>query len=170
MDKLNQLIQKFEQDESWNTENLDGTHRFDNELQWLARTVREYAEYFKLSVDDVVEIMEKNRTYSWPNYYQPSNFPSVSSFGELAGVFRTYEEFQEYTKQHWKGFRCPVCGSIGDHPQECVHRIRQDGQCDWCAYGLFQSGTKVMVLESGFKAIPIFEPVPLEKKEESEER
>lgn len=57
------------------------------------------------------------------------------------------------------GFRCPACGTIGDHPQECMHRIKKDGKCDWCSYGFFQTSKKIIILEDGFKAIPIFEPV-----------
>lgn len=161
MSKLDELIEKFKKDENWNTKNRDGSYRFEKEIEWIGKMINEYAEFFKMPVDDVVEIMEKNRTYSWPNYYQKANFPDVSDFEELVGVYKTFEEFHEYAKQHWKGFKCPICGTIGWHAQECVHRIKKDGKCDWCSYGLFKSSTRVVILENGFEAIPIFEPVPL---------
>lgn len=162
MSKLDELLEGFRSDKGWNTENRDGSHRFDKEIEWIGQMINEYAEYFKMPVDEVVEIMEKKRTYSWSNYYKKANFPDVSSFGELVGVYKTFEEFQEYAERHWKGFKCPSCGNIGGHAQECVHRIEKDGKCDWCSYGFFQSGTRVIILENGFETIPIFEPVPLD--------
>lgn len=96
MSKLDELLEGFRSDKGWNTENRDGSHRFDKEIEWIGQMINEYAEYFKMPVDEVVEIMEKKRTYSWPNYYQKANFPDVSSFGELVGVYKTFEEFQEY--------------------------------------------------------------------------
>lgn len=118
MSKLDELLEGFRSDKGWNTENRDGSHRFDKEIEWIGQMINEYAEYFKMPVDEVVEIMEKKRTYSWPNYYKKANFPDVSSFGELVGVYKTFEEFQEYAERHWKGFKCPSCGNIGGHAQE----------------------------------------------------
>lgn len=162
MKNLKEVINSFREDKNWNTENKDGSHRFDKEIEWIEKMVNEYADYFKMTADEVISIMEEKREYSWPNYYQESNFPSVDNFGKLIGIYKTFDEFQTYAKEHWKGFRCPKCKNVGRHPQECDHRIEKDGKCDWCSYGLFESGKKVVILESGFKAIPIFEPVEKE--------
>lgn len=163
MSKLDELIDKFRNDKSWNTLERDGSHRFDKELIWLEQTIKDYAKHFEMSEDEVVDIMEKGRTYSWPNYYQPANFPPIEKFDSLIGVFKTFEEFAEHQKVHWKGFKCPSCGNVGKHPQECQHRIDKDGVCDWTSYGFLKAPDRVIVLESGFKAIPIFEPVPIDE-------
>lgn len=159
MDKLKQLLEQFTNDPTWNTENANGTHRFDKEISWIEQMVKDYAEKLNLTTDRVVEIMEKGRDYSWPNYYQPANFPGIDS-DNIVGVFETFQAFHEHAKINWKGFKCPHCGSIGSHPQECSHRISKDGKCDWCSYGLLHLGRSVIILEDGLKAIPIFDPVP----------
>lgn len=159
MSRLDEVIRSFKEDKSWNTEEKNGTHRFDKEIAWIETMVKEYAGFFKMSADEVIDIMEKNRTYSWPNYYQKANFPDVSTFDNLVGIFKTFDEFKEHSKKYWKGFKCPVCGDLSNHPQKCVHRIKKDGKCNWCSYGFFKSFARVIILESGFEAIPIFEPV-----------
>ena len=163
MSKLDELIEKFKNDKHWNTENKNGTHRFDKEIAWIEQMIKEYAEFFKMSEDEVVEIMEKNRDYSWPNYYQKFNFPDTSEFKDLVGIYKTFDEFHAYAEEHYKGFMCPACKTIGSHPQECTHLINKDGKCDWCSYGLFRSSHRVIILENNFKAIPIFEPIIKEK-------
>lgn len=163
---LESILNKFKNDTSWNTENKDGTHRFDKKLEWLENIAKEYAEYFHLSTDEVIAIMENNRTYSWPNYYQEANFASVSELKELIGVFKTFDEFYNYSKEHWKGFKCPRCGNISNDPQFCEHRTKGDGICDWTSFGLFTAKDSIVILENGFEKIPIFEPVSKEIKEQ----
>lgn len=158
MDKLHELLEKFRNDEHWNTKYGDGTHRFDKELAWIESMVKDYAENLHLPVDRVVELMEQKRDYSWPNYYQPANFPPLDS-ESLVGVFDTFDAFNKHAKEKYAGFLCGKCGNVGPHPQECEHRIKKDGKCDWTSYGLFLSGTSVIILEDGLKAIPIFKPV-----------
>lgn len=160
MDKLEQLLESFRNDDS-NTTYKDGSRRFDKDIAWIGEMIRNYAEALNMTTDEVVEIMEKGRKYWWPNYYQPCNFPPLDS-RDLIGVFKTFEEFKTHSDKHWKGYRCPKCGTISPHPQECKHRFLKDGKCDWCSYGLFRSSKSVIILEDGLKAIPIFEPVPKE--------
>ena len=162
MDKLNQLLEQFRNDEGWNTVNADGTHRFDEKIVWIETMVKDYAEKLDMPTDAVVDLMEGKRDYSWPNYYQPANFPGVAS-DALYGVFDTYKDFRTESKRRWAGFKCPKCGAISPQPQECLHRIKKDGKCDWCAYGLFRSGKGIIVKESGLELIPIFEPVPADE-------
>ena len=164
MDKLTELLEKFRSDEHWNTKNADGTHRFDEKIAWIEQMVKESAAALSMTTDEVVTILEEKRTYSWPNYYQKANFPSLNS-ELLYGVFPTFDAFHEESRKKWKGFRCPNCGDISSHPQMCIHRVKKDGKCDWCSYGLFQSGKGVVILEEGPKLIPIFEPVPKDDEE-----
>lgn len=161
MDKLQELLDKFRNDENWNTEEKNGSHRFDKKLEWIKFMIKDYSEKLSLSIDRTVEIMEEKRTYSWPNYYQEANFPPLNSSG-LIGVFDTFEDFRKHTLNNYKGFKCGACGNIGSDPQECEHRIKKDGKCDWTSYGLFSSGVSVIILESGLKAISIFKPVDKE--------
>lgn len=163
---LESVLDKFRNDKSWNTEEKDGSHRFDDKIKWIEEMVNKYAKYFKLSADEIITIMEDKRTYSWPNYYQEANFKDASKFGELVGIFKTFDEFNDYSKKNWMGFKCPKCGTIGKHPQECQHRIDKDKKCDWCAYGLFKAKDGVIILENGFGEIPIFEPMAAEMKSE----
>ena len=161
MSKLQQLLEQFRNDENWNSPNKDGSHRFDEKIAWIEEIVNHYAEHLNMSTDEVVDRMEEKRTYSWPNYYQPSNFPYLHD-SNLIGIFKSFDEFNNHSATHWQGFKCPKCGTISSHPQYCIHRLKMDGQCDWCSFGLFKSSTAVIVLENGVDAIPIFEPVQKE--------
>jgi len=163
MDKLQELLEKLRNDKMWNTENRDGSRRFDKEIAWIEEMIKQYSEKLGLSTDKTTELMEAQRDYSWPNYYQPANFPPLDS-DNIIGVFDTVDAFNLHFKRTYKGFKCPRCGNIGRHPQECEHRIAKDGVCDWASYGLFKSGIQVVILESGIKPIDIFPPVPKDKE------
>lgn len=158
---LQDTLEKFRNDERWNTPERDGGHRFDREIAWIEKMVGEYAEALKMEPDRVSEIMEKSRTYSWPNYYQEANFPGINA-DNVIGVFDTFEAFRNHATEHWDGFKCPHCGDVSKHPQLCSHRLNKDGKCDWCAGGLFRSARGVIVIENGLELIPTFEPVPKE--------
>ena len=159
MGKLEDLIETFTNDSGWNTENRDGTHRFDKTIRWIEGMVKDYAEKLGMSTDEVVDLVEGKRDYSWPNYYQEANFPGVDS-ESLYGIWDTFADFNEESKKKFEGFRCPRCGDISPYPQECIHRIKKDGKCNWCSFGLFRSGKGVIIKEDGLSLIPIFEPVP----------
>jgi hypothetical protein len=165
MDKLQELLEKFRSDKGWNTENGNGSHRFDKELLWIESMFNDYAEKLNMPLDEVVDTIEGKRTYSWPNYYQPANFPTFDSNG-LIGIFDTFDAFQKHAKANYAGFKCGKCGNVGSHPQSCIHRLEKDGICDWTAYGLFKSGFSVIIREDGLKAIPVFEPVIKEEPDE----
>lgn len=162
MDKLQALLEEFRNDKSWNTENRDGSHRFDQEIAWIEEMVKQYSEKLGLSIDKTIELMEAKRNYSWPNYYQPCNFPSLEGMN-IVGIYASVEAFQNHAKQHYKGFKCGACGNFGLNPQECDHRVAKDGICNWTSYGLFGSGIYVVILEIGVKPIQIFQPVNKEE-------
>ena len=169
MDKLNALLKRFRDDERWNTKRADGSHRFDKEIAWIETMVKDYAEKLNMTTDEVVDLMEGKRDYSWPNYYQPENFPGIDS-DSLYGIYDTFAEFRDKSKKQWAGFKCPKCGTVSIYPQECMYRRLDPSKCDWCAYGFFSSGKGIIVKEAGLKMIPIFEPVPKDVKDEHEER
>lgn len=162
MKKLQEVLDSFRNDSSWNTPNPNGTHRFDKKIAWIETMVKSYAEQLHISEDETITIMEEHRNYSWPNYYQEANFPGIQS-DMLYGVFEDFNEFRAYAHEHWEGFKCPKCGDISPNPQECIHRVNNDKKCDWVAYGLFGAPKGVIIKEAGLMMIPIFEPV--EKQE-----
>lgn len=158
MSKLEALLDMFRNDTTWNTPEVNGGHRFDKKIAWIETMIRDYAEKFNMSTDEVTEIMERERTYSWPNYYQEANFPSLDS-DCIIGIYETMDDFHEKGMAAWKGFKCPKCGDITPYPQECIHRKQKDGKCDWCAYGFLKSNRGIIIKSEGLELIPIFEPV-----------
>lgn len=163
MKKLEEVLDTFRNDEGWNTLNPNGTHRFDEKIAWIEQMVKSYAEALHMTPDEVISIMEEKRDYSWPNYYQEGNFPGIQSEA-LYGVFEDFDQFRTYAMEHWAGYKCPKCGDISPSPQECIHRIKKERKCDWCAYGFFGAPRGVVIKSTGLHMIPIFEPV--EKQEE----
>lgn len=162
MNKLEELLDTFRNDKHWNTENRDGSHRFDEKLLWIESMIKDYAEKLKMSIDTVVERMEEKRDYSWPNYYQEGNFPPMDS-DRMIRVFETTEAFINHVKENYIGFKCSACGTIGKDPQECEHRIKKDDICNWTSYGLFHSLKSVVILDKRIQPICIFEPVGKEE-------
>lgn len=161
MNKLDELIIKFENDERWNTLERSGGRRFDKELIWIRKMIESYSEKLNIPIDEIVESFEKSRDYSWPNYYQKANFPDLDKI-ETVSIYETLDEF----KQSNKKFKCPSCGNIYDHPTNCEHRIKKDGICDWTAGGLFQLGLHHVVIKSiTLVPIGIFQPVKEETNE-----
>lgn len=53
---LQDTLEKFRNDKSWNTENHDGTHRFDKEIAWIEQMIGEYATALKMEPDSVAEL------------------------------------------------------------------------------------------------------------------
>ena len=159
---LEEVIKQF-CDEKWRMSPGETTaSRFAKELEWFRGMVKEYAEFFGKTEDEMVAEMEEKRNYSWPNYYQPANFPSLKSVKDdphFVGLFNTPEDFNEHAKANFIGFRCPKCGNIGKDAQACEHRRAGDGVCDWCANGLFTSAWFVIIPSIGYNKIHIFEPV-----------
>ena len=157
---LQEVLLKFTNDTSWNTNG-----RFTKEIKWIEDKVNEYALTFNKTPDEIITQMEKERDISWPNYYQEANFPSVTNDKILIGVFNTVQEF--YAKHN--KFVCPQCKTETPDPQNCIYRETNPKKCNWCSYGLFSGPKRVIILETGFKAIPIFKPtnyeedIPVEK-------
>ncbi len=155
MIKLDALIEKFENDKSWNTLNKDGSHRFDKELVWLRKMVEQYAEKLNMPIDEIVDNFESHRDYSWPNYYQEANFPSLDKVENIS-IYETLDDFKAKNKK----FKCPACGNVYSHPTQCEHRVKKDGKCDWTAGGFLQLGLHhVVIKDKSLVPIGIFKPV-----------
>ena len=138
----------------------DGRRRFDRNLEWLEATVRRYAEKIGVTPDECTALLEAGRDCWWPNYYQEANFPYFDD-KHFVGYFASPDASSAFAREHWRGFRCPKCGNVGKSPTECDHRIKGDGVCDWCAFGLFQSPFVILVRDNGRIVVGhIFEPVP----------
>lgn len=152
------MLEAFRNDEE-NKADSDGRRRFDRKLEWLEETVKRYAEKIGVTPDECAALLDAGRNCWWPNYYNESNFPPLDSKNFL-GYFESPDAAGAYAREHWCGFRCPKCGNIGKSPTECDHRIKGDGVCDWCAFGLFQSPFVVLVRNDNRIVVGhIFEPV-----------
>ena len=133
-------------------------HRFEKKIEWFEHMVREYADALKMDPDEVVRMIEKDRSYCWENYYQPANFPKIDSKGFL-GVFETLDDLKKYAHEKWSGFKCPFCGDVSWNPSECNHRTLKDGKCDYTSGGLIGTGYTVLVKAIRITPIPIMPPV-----------
>lgn len=155
------MLEAFRNDKE-NTRYENGETRFGRDLEWLEGMVKRYAEKIGVSPDECTALLEAGRDYWWPNYYQPSNFPDFDD-AHFVGYFESPEAAGAYAREHWSGFRCPKCGTVGSSPNECAHRVAKDGVCDWCAFGLFCSPF-VVVVRNGDTLVAghVFEPVPKE--------
>ena len=65
---LEEVIKQF-CDENWGMSPGETTaSRFAKELEWFRGMLKEYAEFFGKTEDEMVAEMEEKRDYSWPNY------------------------------------------------------------------------------------------------------
>jgi len=69
-----------------------GKERSKNAIMFIKRTVMAYENYFKLDKTVLLEAFERNRTYSYPNYYQASNFPDFTSLTGLKAQLSILQE------------------------------------------------------------------------------
>lgn len=141
----------------------------------LDRVLPQYAEWLEdVSEDEVLEAIEKHRTYSAPNYYQQRNFPDISSGVVL---FRDSDDVNAELQPE-RGFRCPMCRGVSKHQTECDSgvMIDEDGARrpgNWKAFGLFGTmgkGLRVAVAETFLEhpvVYEIFMPIALEEKLEA---
>lgn len=152
------LIEKFRNDNTWNTPNADGSRRFDKKLSWMRSMFEAYAKYLEMAPDEAAGLIEAERgDYSWPNYYQEANFPIPES-RFFVGAFENKDGFKRFAAESLEGFRCPKCGRITGNPCYCE-------KCGSKAYGFLRSGYVVIIKELGYMPISIFEPVYKEPME-----
>lgn len=113
----------------------------------------EYSKVLGYSLEEILEAMEKRRTYSAVNFYQKANFPKLDE----VEVFATLDDFK---KKYPSGkYRCPSCDGISTHPYVCASGdLMSNGKvCDWKAYGFL--GTLGKGLRFTFKEVFLENPV-----------
>ncbi|HCA5183032.1 TPA: hypothetical protein MW242_002656, partial [Acinetobacter baumannii] len=127
---------------------------------FLIQMLEEYSQKLGISQVDLLTALEKGRSYSVPNYYQASKFPSI----DKVTIFETIEDFKNSHAD--KGFRCPSCEGISSNPQKCN---ANPTECNWTSYGLlgcagkgFYFMCKDYLLNTEAKVYEIFMPVNLE--------
>lgn len=155
---LDALLDKFRHD-SYNTRNAEGNGRYDDKIVWIGKMIRAYASRMNMTPDEMATYMEAHRKHPWPVWYCKTRFPSFRD-PYFVGWFETVKDFRDYCDRKYQGFRCPRCGTVSEHAQECAHRLKQDGVCGWCSYGMNKARHMVIIKECGLFSIPIFEPVP----------
>lgn len=137
--------------------NSPGAWSGDSRLEGFLREAKEiclhYASNLGLDPVDVFKALEKKRGYSFPNYYQWSNFPKLKDV-------RKFESLESLRRsiQPEKGFRCPMCKGVSRSPYECDSGLKMGGgtgkTCDWKSYGLFKTmanGIRVLVTNNWLK-------------------
>lgn len=144
-------------------------HDYGEKLKWVIDRAVHYSEKTKLSVTEILDAWENDRTYWYMNYYQDCNQPEIKS--DNVKIFDTVEDFKKSTLN--KGFRCPCCNGISKNPNECDTKIlvksgRKKAECDWKSYGLFGTmgkGAHVFIKEK-LRIYEIFMPVAWENEKE----
>lgn len=143
----------------------------DEKYQWILERAKHYSEKTGMSVEEVIEVWENDRSYWYQNYYQDCNQPLLDS----AKIVK-YEDWIDKLKKNFGddakkwAFKCPSCGNTQtiqdfldnkvEEPESkvyfsCIGRFVKDKGCDWTLGGLFQIH-KTSVLK-GVKVIPVFE-------------
>lgn len=124
-----------------------------------------YSEHLDHEPLEIFNALEKKRNYSYPNYYQWSNFPKLDDIM----IFKTKGDMLATIKPK-DGFRCPACLGKSTGPNICDSGIEvKKKKCDWKSYGLFGTlgkGMSILVIENWIDNPVVFEifmPIALEK-------
>lgn len=151
------------------------SQRYCDKYAWVIERAKHYAEFCKLSLQDVLNEWEADRGYWYLNYYQDSNQPLLNDPVNSNAKIIPIDDWADQAiklyggnKNHWQ-FVCPACGhvQIGQdflahdaEPQNaylnCIGRYNNKKVgCDWSLGGLF-SIHKTAVLKNA-KVYPVFE-------------
>lgn len=76
-----------------------GKERSENAIMFIKRNMEAYENYFKLDKTVLLEAFERNRSYSYPNYYQASNFPDFTSLKGLKAIISELQD-EIHTLKH----------------------------------------------------------------------
>jgi len=144
--------------------NVNGGGRGDrcsSKFRWVIDLVRHYEHHLKIPAADILDALERQRSYGYMNYYQEANFPRITK------NVRVFDDEQAFYDSVGKmGFRCPACGGISRHPVRCTSgKEMSSGKiCNWSAGGLFGTLGKgaQFVIKSTIQVVTIFMPVAWE--------
>lgn len=139
-------------------------HAYCNKLKWIIERAKLYEKYTGVVWKEVIDGWEKDRNYSWMNYYQDRHQPLLDN--EKSRVFETSDELRKSVGS--KGFRCPMCKGVSRSPYVCDsgEEMSKSKICDWKVGGLFGDlgkGVYVYVKEEKLGET-IFKPVEWESE------
>lgn len=132
--------------------------RVCDKFKWIMDRATHYAYKTGLSVGEILDAWEEDRSYWYVNYYQGANQPRIK--GDSVRVFDTVDDLWTSVKN--PEFRCPACGKISGDPYDCTQM-----DCNWKSYGLFGTmgkGVTVFIKEK-VKILHMFMPVAWETKQ-----
>lgn len=148
-------------------------HKYCDKFKWIIERAKHYSEKTKVPYLEILKVWEKERTYSYMNYYQDANFPLLD---DNVKIFETKEEAR---KAIGKKFRCSSCGGISTSPYQCnsgvIKTDIKDGKrrkCNWKVYGLFGTlgkGQNIFVKE-GLVNQHIFMPITWEETDDNRKK
>lgn len=140
-------IEKLKQEarNSWKGETGEG-RAMDLE-KFLRVTLKNYSEVLGYTEEEILNALEKKRSYSAINYYRRANFPLL----EDVRVFKNRQEFLAQCPS--KEYICPRCGGISKNPEVCDSGLEMaEGEiCNWKSYGFFGTmgkGVSIVFKES----------------------
>ena len=166
---MNKTMEKIKQQarDSWS--GPEGEKRASDVEKFIKKTIKQYSEKLSLPEADILEAIEKNRSYSVMNFYQESNFPKLD--GDVV-IYNTLDDLKNAVSEH--KFRCPCCSGISTDPYTCnsgkIIDASKNKKCDWKSFGLFKTLGKGyrFTIKEGFLEKPcvdeIFMPIQLEKQ------
>jgi hypothetical protein len=146
-------------------------HKYCNKYKWIVDRAKVYADATGKSVEEVIAIWEKQRTYWYMNYYQDSNQPLLTNQSIIFyddWVAKGIELFGDNRKE-WR-FKCPVCGNIQsandfihfgiEEPESkiyfsCIGRWVKGTGCDYTLGGLLKANMHYVIKDC--LCTPVFE-------------
>ena len=163
MDKIDEIIKELKT-------KCDG--RGEKMEAFIRSMLKNYSEVLGFTELEIIESLEKKRTYWCLNYYQEANMPKLEK--DIV-IFNTLDEFRKKFPSH--KFRCPICGGVSTDPQTCDSgkEMEKGKICDWKSYGLFGTMGKGygFIIKDDFLEYAviydIFRPIELEGIENEKE-
>lgn len=175
MKKLSSLLSKIKKDYMCISRFKNNWTRSYKEACKFIRFVNgmslQYSKILNCSQEEVLETLEKNRTYWSANYYQRANFPKLKKKNNV-DIFETSNDFKN--KFPSGKYICPACNGISTSASICDSGkyINSIKICDWKSFGFFGTlgrGYSFIIKDTFLKepiVYNIFKPLELDNKNE----